>query len=53
MIEIRVPKATNSIYIGSNTAYHKGNEYELLLGRGLNYKVIDRQKYRMIIEVTP
>jgi len=51
MMEMRVPIGTNSIYIGANTAYQKGNEYELLLGRGLNYKVVDKQKRRIVIEV--
>ena len=50
MIEIRAPKSANSLYIGDNTAYSK-REAELLLGRGLRYKVIKKKADRMIIEV--
>jgi len=52
MIEVRVPAGTKSLYIGDNTKYKK-MEDELLLGRGLRYKVIEKKSGRMIIEVIP
>ncbi len=49
MLEIRVPKRTPSLYIGDNGAYEF--EAELLLGRNLNYKVIDIVNDKIILEV--
>jgi len=55
MIELRAPKGAKSIYIGANTKYTKGgdvyNELELLLGRGTYYKVIAREKFKIVLEV--
>ncbi|GHT87948.1 hypothetical protein AGMMS49960_05580 [Betaproteobacteria bacterium] len=53
MLEIRVPGGTRSLYLGGNTAYKGGgkNETELLLGRGLKYKVIEKTPDRMVLEV--
>jgi len=50
MLEIRVPAGTKSIYVGDNTGYSK-KETELILGRGLNYKVVEIKGDRMILEV--
>jgi len=50
MLEIRVPSGTKSIYVGDNTGFHK-KEMELILGHGLNYKVVERKGDRMILEV--
>lgn len=52
IIEIRVPKGTKCLYIGNNTKY-KTKQAELLLGRGIRYKVIERKKNRMVLEVLP
>ena len=49
MLEIRVPKGTPSLYVGDNGAYEF--EAELLLGRNLNYKVIDIVNDKIILEV--
>jgi hypothetical protein len=51
MLEIRVPSGAKGIYIGGNTAYHKGDETEFLLARGTQYRVIERQTRRIILEV--
>jgi len=50
MIEVRVPKGTKCLYVGDNTKYIE-REDELLLGRGLKYKVIAKKGDKMIIEV--
>lgn len=47
--EIRVPKGTKSIYIGDNNKYEF--EAELLLNRGLSYKVIEKSGDNLILEV--
>jgi hypothetical protein len=52
MLEIRVPKGAKGLYIGDNTAYHK-RETEFLLGRGQNYRVVERTSGRMTLEVMP
>ncbi len=49
MTEIYVPKGTKSIYIGDNTNYDF--EAELLLSRGLSYKVIKKEKDNIVLEV--
>jgi len=53
MLEIYVPKSAKGIYIGANTAYPNGNEYEFLLGRGQKYRVIERTENLMRLEVVP
>jgi len=52
MLEIYVPKGTKCIYVGNNTK-HPTPEYELLLGRGQKYKVIERTENLMRLEVVP
>jgi hypothetical protein len=42
MLEINVPKGTRGLYIGDNTGYDE-KEAELLLGRGLYFKVVGRK----------
>lgn len=49
MAEIHVPRGTKSIYIGDNTDYDF--EAELLLSRGLSYKVIKKEKDNIVLEV--
>lgn len=49
MLEINVPKGTPSIYVGTNTDYDF--EAELLLGRNLKYKVLEKTDARMKLEV--
>jgi hypothetical protein len=51
MLEVRVPKEAKGIYIGGNTEYRKGDEKEFLLARGTKYRVVERQKSRIILEV--
>ncbi|MDR1301446.1 MAG: hypothetical protein LBK43_03130 [Treponema sp.] len=50
MLEIRVPAGTKGIYIGEKTDF-KVNQAELLLNRGLSYKVIDKSIGYMLLEV--
>jgi hypothetical protein len=52
IIEINVPKGTPSMYIGENTQAAT-NEEELLLKRGLKYKIIDRKDKFLKLEVVP
>jgi len=52
MLEIYVPTGTRCVYIGDNTE-HPAPEYEMLLGRGLKYKVIERTENLMRLEVVP
>lgn len=47
--EIRVPKGTKSIYVGNNTEFEF--EAELLLGRDLSYKVVEKTDNNIILEV--
>ena len=42
MLELRVAKGTNGAYIGNNTFFKGGNQFEFLLGRDLKYTVIGR-----------
>lgn len=49
MLEIRAPKGTKSIYVGDNSSYEP--EDELLLSRGLKYKVIEVLKGKIVLEV--
>jgi hypothetical protein len=51
MLEVRVPRGAKGIYIGANTDYPKGNEKEFLLARGTKYRVVERRKGRIILEV--
>lgn len=49
VLEIRVPKGSNCLYIGDNTGYDF--ESELLLGRNTKFKVVDKQFRKIILEV--
>jgi hypothetical protein len=49
-IEMRIKKGTTGMYIG-DLSRHK-TEREFLLGRGLNYKVVEKTKNIMIVEVS-
>lgn len=48
-VEIKVPKGTKSIYVGSNTEYEF--EAELLLSRNLSYKLVEKSDNNIILEV--
>jgi hypothetical protein len=50
MLEIRVPAGTKGLYIGDKTGF-KVNQAELLLNRGLPYKVIEKRFGYMLLEV--
>jgi SPP1 gp7 family putative phage head morphogenesis protein len=50
MLEIRVPAGTKGLYIGGKTDF-KVNQAELLLSRGLSYKVIEKIAGYMLLEV--
>ena len=52
MLEISVRKGTKSFYVGENNPEY-GSEDELLLGRGLKYKVIERVGKTLKLEVIP
>jgi len=49
MSEIRVPRGTPSLYIGTNSGAVP--ESELLLGRGLQYRVIEQSARHTVLEV--
>jgi hypothetical protein len=49
-IEMRIRKGTNGMYVGDLSAHEKENEF--LLGRGLNYKVIEKTGNSMLLEVS-
>ena len=49
MVEIKVPMGTVSAYLGYNGAYE--NENELLLARGLKYRVLKIEANRIFLEV--
>ena len=49
MLEIKVPKGTKCIYIGSNTSYD--DEQELLLSNTLKYKVLESIGEKVVLEV--
>lgn len=55
VLEIRVPKKTRCLYIGENTNYAPGgivsNEYELLLSNRNQYKVIEFENDKIVLEV--
>lgn len=50
LLEIKVPKRSECLYIGRNTDYAE-NEKELLLSNKLKYKVISIKKTKIILEV--
>ena len=49
-ITILVPKTTPCLFIGENTAFHS-YQGELLLKRGLKYKVLSKTEDSMTLEV--
>jgi len=49
MTEIRVPRGTPSLYIGANSSAI--NEWEFLLARGLQYRVVGQSSTQTILEV--
>ncbi|MDR0322321.1 MAG: phage head morphogenesis protein [Treponema sp.] len=56
MVVIRAPKNTKGLYIGSNTAYNKKgtyrrNEYEYLFPRNTVFKVLEKDKFHIVLEV--
>jgi hypothetical protein len=51
LLKISVPKGTPGIYIGDNTEYRELQD-EFLLGRKLNYRVVERDKDTLKVEVT-
>ena len=52
MMEISVPKGTKGIYVGDNNTVY-GSEDELILGRGLTYKVLEFTENLLRLEVIP
>ena len=50
ILTIRVPKGTLAFYVGPRSGNHP-NEYELLLARGLTYKVLKNDGYDIILTV--
>jgi hypothetical protein len=51
MLEIKVPKKTSCLYLGENSS--APTEDELLLGRGLKYKILERTGNILKVEVVP
>jgi hypothetical protein len=50
IIEMRIKKGTRGMYIGSLSKHEEEDEF--LLGRGLNYRVIEKTKNNMVLEVS-
>lgn len=55
LLEIKVPKKSKALYIGSNTDYKEGNytvnEHELLLSNKVKYKIEKIEKGKIVLEV--
>ena len=49
LVEIRVPKGSNVLYIGNNGSFEF--EQEMLIGRNTKYKVLEIGRYRIILEI--
>lgn len=50
MIEILVPKGTKCLFVGDNTSYFS-YQGELILSHGLQYRVLEKEPTRMLLEV--
>jgi hypothetical protein len=50
MLEVRVPTGARGLYIGDNTGF-KQPQNEFLLGKGLQYRVIDNTGEKIILEI--
>jgi hypothetical protein len=50
LIEIRVPAKTKCLYVGKNTGYGQ-DEREIILARNLCYKLIEKKKKKIILEI--
>ena len=49
LVEIRVPKGSNVLYIGNNGAFE--SEQEMLIARNTKYKVLEIERDRIILEI--
>ena len=49
LVEIRVPKGSNVLYIGNNGAFEL--EQEMLIGRNTKYKVLEIGRNKIILEI--
>ena len=49
LVEIRVPKGSNVLYIGNNGSFEL--EQEMLIGRNTKYKVLEIGRDRIILEI--
>ena len=49
LVEIKVPKGSNVLYIGNNGSFEF--EQEMLIGRNTKYKVLEIGRYRIILEI--
>lgn len=49
LVEIKVPKGSNVLYIGNNAAFE--SEQEMLIGRNTKYKVLEIGRDRIILEI--
>ena len=52
MVEVRVPKGAKAIYLGHNGG-DNFDENELLVARDTKYKVIDKSRDKIVLEVIP
>ena len=50
MLEILVPKGTPCMFVGQNTSY-SAYQGELILGRGLKYRVLEKTDKKLVLEV--
>jgi hypothetical protein len=51
MVVIRAPEKTKGLYIGSETTYHGGNEYEFLFPRGTVFRALEKSESYILLEV--
>ena len=49
LVEIKVPKGSNVLYIGNNAAFE--SEQEMLIARNTKYKVLEIERDRIILEI--
>ena len=50
MVVIKAPVDTKGLYIGNNTAYPNGNEYEFLFPRNTVFNVLEKDEHHILLE---
>lgn len=52
LLRISIPKDTKCLFVGDNTGYFK-YQGEMILSRGLRYRMIERKGHTLYLEVVP